>query len=157
MTGEKTFLKTKKIDPPEFKGDIRAYPAFKRNYERHMEKHHGKDGYLLLSCLSDDVKESIGGDDDNYDSLVDRLDKKYGRPEKLTATVLKELNGLKRVIEGDTKGLVKMIDTVERAWLDLKRAGLAGEMDNTTMIGQIERILPEIQKREWTLRKTKRH
>jgi hypothetical protein len=54
VTGEKTFLKTKKIDPPEFKGDIRAYPAFKRNYERHMEKHHGKDGYLLLSCLSDD-------------------------------------------------------------------------------------------------------
>ena len=156
VTDEKTFLKTKKIDPPEFKGDIRAYPAFKRNYQKHMEKHHGKDGYLLLSCLSDDVKESIGGDDDNYDSLVDRLDKKYGRPEKLTATVLKELNGLKRVTEGDTKGLVRMIDTVEKAWLDLKRAGLAGEMDNTTMIGQIERILPEIQKREWTLRKNKK-
>ena len=91
-----------------------------------MEKHHGKDGYLLLSCLSDDVKESIGGDDDNYDCLVDRLDKKYGRPEKLTATVLKELNGLKRVTEGDTKGLVRLIDTVEKAWLDLKRASWSG-------------------------------
>lgn len=48
-----------------------------------------------------------------------------------------------------------MVETVEGCWLILKRMGLGKEMDNATMISEIEKLLPSIQKREWALLKIK--
>lgn len=48
-----------------------------------------------------------------------------------------------------------MVETVEGCWLILKRMGLGKEMDNATMISEIEKVLPSIQKREWALLKIK--
>ena len=46
-----------------------------------------------------------------------------------------------------------MVDVVEKCWLDLKRMKPECEMNTTVMISQIERLLPSIQKREWSLQK----
>ena len=82
-----------------------------------------------------------------------RLDLKYGRPEKLIDAVLIELKKLKRIPDNDFKKFVSTVDLVERCWLDLKRLKLESEMNTTTMIIQIENLLPSIQKREWSLQK----
>ena len=66
---------------------------------------------------------------------------------------MKDLKGLKRVADGDYKALHRMIETVENCWLDLKRMNLESEMDTTSMLSTVEKLLPEVQKREWTLQK----
>ena len=118
------FHKHRKIEPPELNGDIREYPTFRRNYHKHMERIYVKDPYPLLSCLGKDVKATVAGASDDYDELMRRLNEKYGRAEKLTAAILKELDGLDRIEDGDSAGIINMVDVVEKCWLDLKRAGL---------------------------------
>jgi len=68
-------------------------------------------------------------------------------------SIIQQIKSLTRVADGDIKGLVHMIETVEMCWLDLKRLKLESEMNTTTMISEIEKLLPLIQKREWTLHK----
>ena len=42
---------------------------------------------------------------------------------------------------------------MERCWLDLTKPELEAEMNRSTMISLVERLLPPTQKREWTLLK----
>jgi hypothetical protein len=63
------------------------------------------------------------------------------------------LKGLKNIQEGDHMKFISLVETVETCWLDLKRMKLESEMNTATMISQIEKLLPPLQKREWALRK----
>ena len=52
--------------------------------------------------------------DNNFHEMITRLGTKYGWPEKIADSILKELKRLKRVNEGETSKLIIMDDTVER-------------------------------------------
>ena len=82
-----------------------------------------------------------------------RLDFKYGRPEKLVDVIVTELKGLKRIGENGMQKFIKMVDIIERCYLDLKRAGLETEMNTATMLSHVEKILPTIQMHKWAIRK----
>ena len=49
--------------------------------------------------------------------------------------------------------MIAMINTVERCWPDLAKLKLEREMDTSTMTSIIEKLLPNTQRREWTLYK----
>ena len=114
---------------------------------------YGKDPYALLNCLDISAQTVVNPVIDDYDEMMKRLEFKYGRPEKQVDSIIQQIKSLNRVTEGDGMALVHMIETVEMCWLDLKRLNLESEMNTTTMISDIERLLPELQKREWTLKK----
>ena len=52
--------------------------------------------------------------DNNFDEMITRLGTKYGWPEKIADSILKELKRLKRVNDGETSKLIIMADTIER-------------------------------------------
>lgn len=91
--------------------------------------------------------------DDNFCEIFHRLDLTYGRPEKLSDAVLCELKSLKVIRDGDSLGLIKMIEIVENCWLDLKKIKLESEMNTSTMVSQIEKLLPGVQNKEWIIMK----
>ncbi|XP_056001715.1 uncharacterized protein LOC130048707 [Ostrea edulis] len=153
--GKNQSLKVKKLDPPHFSGKIRDYPSFRLDYITHMIPTYGEDPFALKSSLSGEPLEIIKGVDNNFEEMLKRLDLKYGRPEKLTYTVLTDIKALETVPEGDSMKFIEMVETVEGCWLILKRMGLEREMNTATMICEIEKLLPSIQKREWALRKLK--
>ena len=107
----------------------------------------------MKGSLSGDALSTVKGVDNDYDEMFRRLDLKYGRPEKLTDAVLAELKKLKQIPDNDYKKFVSTVDIVERCWLDLRHLDLQSEMNTMTMISQIERLLPSLQKREWSLQK----
>ena len=146
-------LKMKRLDTPTFTGKIRDYPSFKNDFKNHVVAAYGEDPFALKGCLSGDALSTVKGVDNDYDEMFRRLDLKYGRPEKLTDAVLAELKKLKQIPDNDYKKVLSTVDIVERCWLDLKRLDLESEMNTTTMISQIERLLPSLQKREWSLQK----
>lgn len=152
-TKNECISKLKKFDPPKFSGKIRDYPAFIAHYKTHVEMQYGKDPYALLNCLDASAQTVVNPVIDNYDDMMKRLDEKYGRPEKQVDSIIQQIKSINRVAEGDTKSMIHMIETVEMCWLDLKRLNLESEMNTTTMISDIEKLLPELQKREWTLHK----
>ena len=148
---EESKLKTKKLDAPTFSGNLREYPTFKRDYERHMHPVYGNDAYALRGCLKGNAEKVVRGVEDNYQEMFHRLDKKYGCEEKLVDSVMGELKGLKRIQEGDVSKFVKFVEIVESAWLDLSKMGMQAEMDTAMMISQVEKLLPLIQRREWAI------
>ena len=90
----------------------------------------------------------IKGIEDNYSEMFKRLDAKYGEPRKLDAIVF-NIQKLKPVPEGDSRKFINMVDVIERNWLELQRLGMQQEMNTTTMVTMIEKLLPRTQQREW--------
>ena len=153
IRSEPSGMKLQKFDPPKFSGDTRAFPAFITHYRKHVETQFGKDPFILMKCLSGEAEKHVRSVEENYDEMMERLYMKYGSNERQVDVILKDLKGLKRVPDGDYKALHRMIETIENCWLDLKRMNLEAEMDTTSMLSTVEKLLPEVQKREWTLQK----
>jgi hypothetical protein len=144
-------VKVKKLDAPVFDGNIRNYPNFRRSYETYMLPVHGKDPYALKGSLQGEALELVQGLYDDYDEMMTRLDTKYGCTSKLVDSVISDLEGLKGVPDGNHKKFLELIEVIEKSWLDLKNMNLEAEMNTSLMISRIEKLLPSVQKRDWTL------
>ncbi|XP_068222923.1 uncharacterized protein [Palaemon carinicauda] len=149
-----TLIKVKRLDPPEFSGDMRNYGTFKRDYMRLIVPFYGQDAYALKKCLSGEALTCVEGVEDEFEEMFRRLDDKYGNPCKLTEAIVSELKSLKPLNDGDSKRLVYMIKVVERAWLDMRKIGLESEMKTTSIVTLVERLPPTL-KRNWVIKSQK--
>lgn len=139
----------KKVDPPVFYGNVREFPTFMKDYTRLVIARHGRDPFILRRSLQGKAKEIVGGLDE-FDQMWDRLKERFGSTSKVVDAVLAEISILMPVPEGNTRKLLEVINVVERAWLDLKKIDRANEIENSTAVTKIERLLPNSLKREWT-------
>ena len=114
---------------------------FKRDYENHIKSVNGEDPFALRNCLSGEAELEIRGADDDYNEMVRRLDLRYGCPEKLVDSVMGELRRMPRISENDPPAkFIKLVQVIERSWLDLKKMNMGAEMDTTMMMSQIEKL-----------------
>ena len=143
-------VRMQRLTPPHFNGKIRDYPTFCKDYERLMKSVYEDDPYVLRSCLSGEALEVVHGVDDSFDSMMKRLNDRYGNPSRLVQSVLSDIKTLKPIPEGNPRKFMDMVDVVERAYLDLEKLDLSEEMNTVTMVSHIEKLLPPLQKREWT-------
>ena len=139
----------KKVDPPIFKGDVREFPTFVKDYTRLMISRHGKDPFILRMSLQGKAKEAIGRLDD-FDQMWNRLHERFGSSAKIVDAVIGEICSLKPVPEGNKSRLLSLISIVEQAWLDLRKIGKLNEITNSSSLVKVERLLPADLKREWT-------
>ncbi|XP_071519126.1 uncharacterized protein [Panulirus ornatus] len=143
-------VRMQRLTPPHFDGKIRDYPTFCKDYERLMKSVYEDDPYVLRSCLSGEALEVVHGVDDSFDSMMKRLDARYGNPARLVQSVLNDIKTLKPIPEDNPRKFMDMVSIVERASLDLEKVNLSEEMNTVTMVSHIEKLLPPMQKREWT-------
>ena len=149
-------LRVKPLSAPQFSGNIRQYASFKHDYNRLMTTQFGTDSYALRQCLAGEALDTVKGAEDDFDEIFRRLDAKYGDSRKLVDAVVWDLKKIKPVLEGDNKKFINMVEIVERSWLELKKLNLAQEMNTTSMVTMIEKLLPKTQKREWVTRMDRR-
>ncbi|XP_068229339.1 uncharacterized protein [Palaemon carinicauda] len=142
-------VKVKALQPPQFSGDIRDFLNFRDDYKRLMVHSFGKDPYALRSCLSGEALNTVRGIENDNDEMLSRLDLRYGDNHKLVDAVLSDLKSIKPGNNGDNRAFVKMVERVERCWLDLQKMDLEGEMNTANTVSYIEKLLPITQKREW--------
>ena len=116
---------------------------------------YGTDPFALKKSLTNEALKTVQGVDNNYEEMWKRLELKYGRPERLTDSILSDIRKLKNIPDGDHSCFINSVEIIERCYLDLKRVNMDREMNTTTMISEIEKILPPVQKREWILQKKK--
>ena len=149
----KKTINVKKLDAPKFSGKIRDYPTFKKDYKHYMEPNYGEDSYALRSCLSGKALDTVFGVDGDYEHMWKRLDTVFGDTEKIVDAVLFDLKALVPIKEGESIGLIALINTAERCWFDLRKLNLEQEMNTSTMTSVVEKLLPNTQKRECSLYK----
>ena len=86
-----------------------------------------KDPYALRSCLNGIALDSVKGVDNDYDGMFEKLDEKFGDKCKLVDAVICDLKSIRSINEGDNRSFVRMVEKVERCWLDLIRMNLEEE------------------------------
>ena len=120
-----------------------------------MEPTYGHDAYALRSCLTGKALDVISGVDDDYGETWKRRNVVFRDSEKLVGSILYEIKLIPPIKENDSVGLINLVNTIERCRLDLKKLKLEREMNTSTMTSHVERLLPPIQKREWTIQTTR--
>ena len=120
-------LTVKKLNAPSFSGNIRDYPNFKKDYLAHMIPTFGEDPFALRSCLTGKALELIQGVGDDYTEMMMRLELRFGCSEKLVDAILKDIDKLKKVPDGDSVKFLQLVEVIEKSWLDLKAMKLERE------------------------------
>ena len=139
---------------PAFSGDIRDYPRFKSEFQKHVApitKSEDAAAYLLKSCLEKEALSVVRNVDDNLHQMWERLDDRYGRSSKLVDAIMNEIKQLKTVPNGDSSRFVGLVNTVESCYMDLVRINMQAEICNSTIVSLIEERLPELIKSTWCL------
>ena len=145
-------IKVERMKPPKFFGDIREFPTFLYDYERNIMAVYGEDPFVLRNCLQGSALEVVKGVEDDHEEMMKRLKNKYGDKKKLADRILMEVKRLTPINEGNAKKFSYSVEVIEKAWLDLKRMNMESVMDNPLLVGQLEKLLPSVQKREWILK-----
>ena len=147
-----TNLNLEKIKLPKFDGEIREYPQFKRDFQRHVKPtlDKGDVSYVLRSCLGKEPYETVKSVDDDINEMWKRLDDKYGDPAKVADVIIDSIRRTKIIREGEDKRFVEFVNMLEDGYRDLKRLGLDAEITTTSSVSIIERKLPMDIRREWT-------
>ena len=141
-------IQLERMKVQKYDGDIRKYPKFKEEFMLYVKPlcQASQLSFVLKSHLLEEVKEDLDNVNDEFDTLWERLDAKYGNKSKLIDTILADIG---KIQYGDGKNTLQLIKTVERAHRDLLRMGEEREMQNGTIISMIERKMPDEMRYEW--------
>ena len=142
-------IKMEPIKFQSFSGDIRKYPLFKEEFKTHVLPLCGKDQEIIVlkSYLSDPIKEEVVSAGNDPTEVWTRLDNKYGRVDKIVEKVLSEIKCLP--ISESTEHVLKMVGIIERAHRDLKNLHMESEMQNSSVISNIEGAMSPQMRYEW--------
>lgn len=150
---KKCSMKLENIKLPVFDGNIRDYPRFRSDFERHILPELESDEratYILKSCLRGKPLEEVCNVDTDIKEMWKRLDEKYGQPSKLADIVVLDIKNLKSVRDGDDEAFLDLVNTVEKGYYDLARIKMESEMSNNATVSLVEERLPRIIRREWS-------
>ena len=139
-------LQLDQIKLPRFKGEIRAYLQFKRNFEKQMMPHHVS--FVLLPYLGSDPATIVRSIDDDISEMWKRLDEKYGNLAKV-ADVYGGIRRTRIIREGEEKRFAKFVEIVEDGYRYLKGLGLESDITTTSSVSIIEKKLPADIRRNW--------
>ena len=145
--GNQGHLRSKKLEPPRFNGNLRSYTTFKRAFkdiiidsecynERQMAH------ILRVECLTGEPKNLCENILD-YQQLWDKLDEVYQDEPRVVHLVLNDISGFKKVGEKDYDQFIRYVDMVEKAFLDLSAMGNANVLDHPQTVRTIETKCPE--------------
>ena len=109
----------------------------------------GNEGtFVLRQCLSPEVSKIVENCED-VDSMVRRLDERFGDPSKLVDVVVSEILKFKRIDVDDDKKLIEFVHLIEAGHRDLKSIKLEKEISNANFVSIIENKLPRNVALEW--------
>ena len=149
-TASAPFLKLEKVRMPQFDGELRKYPQFKRDFKKQVMTQTQKSdaAYILRTCLEGEPARLVNSVDDDIDEMWQLLDEKYGDPAKVADVIIDGIKGFRILREGEDKRFIDFVTLVEDGYRDLKRLGLETEITTTSSVSVIEKALPSDIKRK---------
>ena len=134
-----------------FDGNVRKYPRFKSEFNKYVDPICKADqvAFILKSYLSEEIKEEVDNLGDDLNNIWDRLDKKYDDQGKLIDAIMSEVKEMPFLEDDDEQGILLIINTIEKAHIDLLLLGLESEISNSSIVSMIEQKMPKEMKREW--------
>ena len=72
---------------------------------------------------------------------MERLDEKYGRPNKVAGLILNVIRKQPVTKEGDDKNLINFVNIIENGFWGLERRGMRAETSNSVLLSLVEEKL----------------
>ena len=138
-------LKFQRLDFEKFKGDIRDYPSWKNDFEKHISPRYpeSEQSLVLKNNLCDEVNQEIKHFSDIKDIWV-YLDERDGDERKFMDKVMHQVRNLKKCDDNNPKYIVEFILTIEKANKDFSALKLEPHLNNYIMMSEIERKLSKL-------------
>ena len=145
-------LRTEKIKPPKFSGDIRSYARFKADFDAivvPVYKNENMRTYVLReSCLTGSAYE-VAKNLDSSEEIWARLNERYGDSIEVVDSVIKELKGTTINKHDQDRGVVELIDVLEKGVRDLTAIKKRSEIANAFTVKLLEQKLPRRVMMKW--------
>ena len=151
--GSGSSMRLESMKLPVFSGNIRDYPRFRSDFERHILPELESDeraAYVLKSCLTGPPFYDVCNVDGDIKEMWKRLNEKYGQPSKLADIIVLDIKNLKAVKEEDDQAFIELVNIVERGYYDLARIKMESEVSNNATVSLVEERLPRTIRREWS-------
>ena len=109
-------VKIEKTKFPPFDGQIRRFPQFKVEFNKHIRPQCNQYdlAFVLRNQLVPAVRQEVESCGDDYDAIWERLEHLYGNRGKLVDLILQDIKGLP-FSRNDSKVTLQMIKIIERA------------------------------------------
>ena len=149
-TGEaapSSVFKPRRLDFPKFGGDIRAYIMFKKTFKEIVEDTNmytdAQQAHIMQTeCLSGEAKQLC----ENIfciKEIWEKLEEVYHDPHKLIDMITCQITEQPEITNRDFQGLIKFVDLIDRANVDLATMSHSSVMDNPMTCKVIEAKLPD--------------
>ena len=151
VAGKNSTIQLERLKVRKFDGDIRKYPRFRDEFIKHVMPICSKSqqAIVLRSYLSDEVCEEMESIGDDVDAIFARLDELFGNTGKLVDTIMAEFKDLSKCSSSYSSETLELIKIIEKAYSELDRLGEKHQMDNATILSNIEHKLPEEISNKW--------
>ena len=137
-------LKLDRLSLPVFKGNVRAFARFVREFEStvgvEFQDPKIKVMYLQNQCLAGPAKELVRNLI-TYEDVMSRLKERYGKLGLVVDSVLKDIKDC-RVGEDESNAVIALSRVLEFAWDDLVAIDALDEFCNVVTLGTLESKLP---------------
>ncbi len=148
-------VKIKPMSLPKFSGNKRDYYRWKRDWEN-LQRQGEPNGSAevkkiqLVDSIDDRIAKELRLS--SYNTAVDIfrvLEHRYVNKITISMEIVEELEKIPAVRGNQSRGVIELIQTVEKAIADLTDLGNVGAKRNPLVIKSIESKLPEFVKRDW--------
>ena len=147
-----TGAKVEKIGLPTFGGNCRAFARFKGDFNNIVIPNHPDETTCLYAmkskCLKGPAKTLV----ENLQSLEEvweRLESKYGNSSEVLNLVINDVKSLSIEKKNQERGLVSLVDVLEKGVQDLAAIKADNEIMNTYTINLVEEKLPTEVVKRW--------
>ena len=147
-SGKRTRGPGLKLDPlslPIFKGDIRGFARFKREFEATVGTQFPDPKiqllYLKNQCLGGAAKESVKNLTE-FEEVMGRLTERYGKTSVIVDKIIKDVNTCS-LPDDEAERTISLARVVEEAWDDIKAIEAESEFCNVITLKAIESKLPK--------------
>ena len=146
-----------KMSVPTFGGNCRAFARFKGDFNNIVVPNYTDEVHRLYvlkeKCLKGPAKVLVENLQ-TIDEIWERLESKFGNSSEVLNLVINDVKSMRIERKDEERGLVMLVDTLEKGLQDLTAIKARSEIANTYTVNLIEEKLPtEIVKR-WYLQES---
>ena len=152
----KPCLKLDRLALPVFRGNIRHFARFVRDFEKTVGRGAPdpdvKLMYLQGQCLEGTPKEVIRNLT-NFDTAMARLKERYGKVSMVVDAVLKDIGEVRVGGVEESRAVINLARCLEKAWDDMEAIGALDEFCNIMTVRTVEGKLSTRLQLVWAERK----
>lgn len=148
----KASIRLEKIKPPSFSGNIRNFARFKADFEAVVKPAYDDEMYLTYvlkeTCLTGPAYELVKNVETEKEVWM-RLEEKYGDTIEIVDAVIHDVQGVSIKKFDQDKGVVQLVDVLEKGVRDLTAIGKLSEIANAYTVKLVEQKLPRRVMMKW--------